>query len=82
MASSKAKVTLKLLIDTKSKRVLFAEAGKDFVDFLFHLLRLPVGTVVKLLTTQTMLGPWATFTKASKILTKPTSSPTQPSWIS
>ncbi|KAF7133332.1 hypothetical protein RHSIM_Rhsim09G0161700 [Rhododendron simsii] len=56
MASSKAKVTLKLLIDTKSKRVLFAEAGKDFVDFLFHLLRLPVGTVVKLLTTQTMVG--------------------------
>lgn len=56
MASSKAKVSLKLLIDTKAERVLFAEAGKDFVDFLFNLLRLPVGTVVKLLTKQSMVG--------------------------
>ncbi|KAG5533325.1 hypothetical protein RHGRI_027500 [Rhododendron griersonianum] len=46
-----AKVSLKLLIDTKEERVLFAEAGKDFVDFLFNLLHLPVGTVVRLLTT-------------------------------
>ncbi|KAF7132053.1 hypothetical protein RHSIM_Rhsim09G0162900 [Rhododendron simsii] len=56
---SKAKVTLKLLIDTKSKKVLFAEAEKDFVDFLFNLLHLPVGTVVRLLTEQsqqTMVG--------------------------
>ncbi|KAG5533335.1 hypothetical protein RHGRI_027510 [Rhododendron griersonianum] len=54
--SSNAKVSLKLLIDTKAKRVLFAEAGKDFVDFLFNLLHLPVGTVVRLLTKQTMVG--------------------------
>ncbi|KAI8539938.1 hypothetical protein RHMOL_Rhmol09G0221800 [Rhododendron molle] len=46
-----AKVSLKLLIDTKEERVLFAEAEKDFVDFLFNLLHLPVGTVVGLLTT-------------------------------
>ncbi|KAF7132756.1 hypothetical protein RHSIM_Rhsim09G0159900 [Rhododendron simsii] len=56
MASSKAKVTLKLLIYTKSKRVLLAEVGKDFVDFQFNLLCLPVGTVVRLLTTQTIVG--------------------------
>ncbi|XP_058182805.1 uncharacterized protein LOC131300824 [Rhododendron vialii] len=54
--NSEAKVTLKLLIDTKRKKVLFAEAGKDFVDFLFNLLHLPVGTVVRLLTEQTMVG--------------------------
>ncbi|KAG5533330.1 hypothetical protein RHGRI_027505 [Rhododendron griersonianum] len=56
---SQAKVTLKLLIDTKSQKVLFAEAEKDFVDFLFNLLHLPVGTVVRLLTEQsqqTMVG--------------------------
>ncbi|KAG5533328.1 hypothetical protein RHGRI_027503 [Rhododendron griersonianum] len=56
---SEAKVTLKLLIDTKSQKVLFAEAEKDFVDFLFNLLHLPVGTVVRLLTEQsqqTMVG--------------------------
>ncbi|KAI9157622.1 hypothetical protein LWI28_025439 [Acer negundo] len=44
-----SQVNLKLLIDTKSKKVLFAEAGKDFVDFLFYLLSLPVATVTKLL---------------------------------
>ncbi|KAF7132235.1 hypothetical protein RHSIM_Rhsim09G0159200 [Rhododendron simsii] len=54
--SSETKVSLRLLIDTKGKRVLFAEAGKDFVDFLFHLLHLPVGTVVRLLTEQAMVG--------------------------
>ncbi|KAH7841747.1 hypothetical protein Vadar_033802 [Vaccinium darrowii] len=54
--TSKAKVSLKLLVDTKAKRVIFAEAGKDFVDFLFNLLHLPLATVVSLLTEQTMVG--------------------------
>ncbi|KAG5533332.1 hypothetical protein RHGRI_027507 [Rhododendron griersonianum] len=60
--SSKAKVSLKLLIDTKGQKVLFAEAGKDFVDFLINLLSLPVGTVAKLLSNQasTVVDmPWA-----------------------
>ncbi|KAI9157832.1 hypothetical protein LWI28_028786 [Acer negundo] len=49
-------VKLKLLIDTKNQKVLFAEAGKDFVDFLIYLLSLPVGTVVRLLSEKTMVG--------------------------
>ncbi|KAG5533316.1 hypothetical protein RHGRI_027491 [Rhododendron griersonianum] len=55
-SSSKEVITLKLLVDTKNNRVLFAEAGKDFVDFLFTLLSLPVGTVVRLLTAKSMVG--------------------------
>ncbi|PWA84187.1 hypothetical protein CTI12_AA161430 [Artemisia annua] len=55
-SSDSAKVTLKLLIDTKSKKVLFAEANKEFVDFLFHILSLPVGTVIKLLRKNSMVG--------------------------
>ncbi|XP_024315953.1 uncharacterized protein LOC112268529, partial [Brachypodium distachyon] len=51
-----ATTSLKLLVDSKSQRVLFAEAGKDVVDFLFSLLTLPVGTVVKLLTADCMVG--------------------------
>ncbi|KAI3412579.1 uncharacterized protein J3R85_017201 [Psidium guajava] len=43
------KTSLKLLVDKKNRTVLFAEAGKDFVDFLFHCLALPVGTIVSLL---------------------------------
>ncbi|KAK6787666.1 hypothetical protein RDI58_016191 [Solanum bulbocastanum] len=43
------KLSMKLLIYTKAGKVLFAEAEKDCVDFLFHILSLPVGTVVSLL---------------------------------
>jgi hypothetical protein len=50
------KVSLKLLIDKKSQRVLFAEADKKFVDFLFSISTLPVGTVTKLLQKQNTLG--------------------------
>ncbi|OMO97103.1 hypothetical protein COLO4_14887 [Corchorus olitorius] len=56
MAASNSKVSLKLLIDSKRNKVLFAEAGKDFVDFLFNLLALPVGTVIRLLNKNSMVG--------------------------
>ena len=49
-------LSLKLLIDTKSYKVLFAEAGKDVVDFLFSLLSMPVGSIIKLLTKEKMAG--------------------------
>jgi hypothetical protein len=51
-----SKVSVKLLVDTKSKRVLFAEAEKEFVDFLFSLLKLPIGAVAKLVSSGTMNG--------------------------
>ncbi|XP_010034125.1 uncharacterized protein LOC104423315 [Eucalyptus grandis] len=50
------RVKLKLLVDRSSQRVLFAEGGKDFVDFLFHILVLPVGTVIRLLEKTGMEG--------------------------
>ncbi|KAJ3693823.1 hypothetical protein LUZ60_009303 [Juncus effusus] len=50
------KLSLKLLIDTKFNRVLFAEAGKEVIDFLFSLLALPVGTIIKLLSKEQMVG--------------------------
>ena len=53
MASTK--VTLKLLIDTKREGLLFAKASKEVVDFLFNLLQLPLGTVVRLLTKKGMV---------------------------
>ena len=55
MATSTS-VSIKLLIDSNAGRVLFAEAGKDFVDFLLNLLSLPVGTVVRLLSSNAMVG--------------------------
>ncbi|XP_062230428.1 uncharacterized protein LOC133928216 [Phragmites australis] len=50
------KIPLKLLVESKSKKVLFAEAGKEFVDFVFSLLTLPIGAVVKLISAGTMYG--------------------------
>ncbi|MBA0841587.1 hypothetical protein Goarm_004072 [Gossypium armourianum] len=47
-------VSLKLLVDSTSQRVLFAESGKDFVDFMFNILSLPIGSVIKLLTKEQM----------------------------
>ncbi|KAK4579039.1 hypothetical protein RGQ29_028914 [Quercus rubra] len=55
MAAVTSKVSLKLMIDTESRRVLYAEAGKDFVDFLFYILALPAGTFIPLLN-QEMVG--------------------------
>ncbi|KAK2405610.1 hypothetical protein QL285_054828 [Trifolium repens] len=53
-SSSTTKVLLKLLVDTKNEKVLFAEASKSAIDFLFNLLSLPIGTVVKLLSSNGM----------------------------
>ncbi|XP_030932244.1 uncharacterized protein LOC115958024 isoform X1 [Quercus lobata] len=50
------KVSLKLLIDRENQRVLYAEAGKDFIDFLFHILVLPVGSYMPLLKKPEMVG--------------------------
>ena len=39
------KVSLKLLIDKKRHQVLFAEVGKELIDFLITILALLVGPV-------------------------------------
>ncbi|CAL4951666.1 unnamed protein product [Urochloa decumbens] len=41
--------TMKLLVDKASQRVLFAEAGKDDVDFLFGILTMPLCAAASLL---------------------------------
>ena len=43
------KVSLKLFVDKKRQRVIFAEADKEFVDFLLSIFTLPVGVVTRLL---------------------------------
>ncbi|CAA7061800.1 unnamed protein product [Microthlaspi erraticum] len=42
-------INLKLLIDEEKNKVVFAEAGKDFVDILFSFSTMPMGTIVRLL---------------------------------
>ncbi|CAN8259981.1 unnamed protein product [Cochlearia groenlandica] len=44
-----ARFTMRLLIDEKRSKVVLAETCRDFVDVLFSLLALPMGTIVRLL---------------------------------
>lgn len=55
-SSSSTKMSMKLLIDAKNQRVLFAEASKSVIDFLFNLLCLPISTVMKLISSNDMVG--------------------------
>ncbi|KAL2928053.1 polyprotein, partial [Bienertia sinuspersici] len=55
-STDQVKVSIKIMVDTKANKVVFAEADKDFVDFIFHILTLPLSTVVKLLNQKGMAG--------------------------
>ncbi|CAL5073021.1 unnamed protein product [Urochloa decumbens] len=48
---------LKLLVDKRSRRVLYAEARKDAVDFLIGLLRVPAGLAARALAAQGERAP-------------------------
>ncbi|KAL5733324.1 hypothetical protein ACOSQ2_033016 [Xanthoceras sorbifolium] len=52
MSSSSTK--LRLFVDTKAGKVLFAEADKDFIDFLIYLLSFPMATAVRILKDKNM----------------------------
>lgn len=43
----KEKISLKLMICKSSRKVCYAEAGEDFVNFLLSFLTLPLGFIVK-----------------------------------
>nr|GMC94161.1 DUF674 domain-containing protein [Ipomoea batatas] len=55
-AANSSTVSLKLLVDKITRKVVFAETDKSFVDFLFHLMSLPLGTVIKLVNHNSMSG--------------------------
>ncbi|XP_041005009.1 uncharacterized protein LOC121250130 [Juglans microcarpa x Juglans regia] len=65
------KVSLKLLIDKKKQRLIFAEADKKCVDFLFSILTLPVGTVAELLKEEGMVGCLPSLHNSVKNLSAP-----------
>ncbi|KAF9595793.1 hypothetical protein IFM89_004195 [Coptis chinensis] len=52
----KNQIALKLLIDKDKNRVVFVESNGDFIDVLFSLLTLPMGTTVRLFQTQSCIG--------------------------
>ena len=50
------KIRVKFLVDNEKRKVVFAEAGKEFVDVLLSFLTLPLGTIVRLLGKESSLG--------------------------
>ncbi|KAK8916928.1 hypothetical protein KSP39_PZI022654 [Platanthera zijinensis] len=54
--SSSSSIKLRFLIDKEEKRVVYVEAGSDFVDVLFSFLTLPLGAIVRLLKKRSGLG--------------------------
>jgi hypothetical protein len=50
-------VFLKLVVNTETNNVLFAEAGKDFVDILCSFLTLPLETIARLVQKDSSMGP-------------------------
>ncbi|XP_020236330.1 uncharacterized protein LOC109815923 [Cajanus cajan] len=49
-------VSLKLLVNEKTNKVILAEAGKDFVDILFSFLTMPLGNIARLVQ-ESDIGP-------------------------
>lgn len=55
------KVSLKLIIHKSINQVLYAEVGKEFLEFFCNILRLPIGTVTTVLKPDMMLGHLGNF---------------------
>ncbi|KAI3817726.1 hypothetical protein L1987_11524 [Smallanthus sonchifolius] len=49
-------MTLKLLVNKQDRKIVFAEVNKDFVDFLFYILTLPIGAITKLFAKEPLSG--------------------------
>ncbi|KAK8916494.1 hypothetical protein KSP39_PZI022662 [Platanthera zijinensis] len=49
-------IQVRFLIDREQRRVVFAQAGSDFVDLLFSFLILPLGRIARLLSKRSGLG--------------------------
>ncbi|XP_028770577.1 uncharacterized protein LOC114727954 [Neltuma alba] len=50
-------ISLRVVVDKEQNRVLYAEAGKDFVDILLSFLTLPLGTIARLVSRDSNMKP-------------------------
>ncbi|XP_058734562.1 uncharacterized protein LOC131606331 [Vicia villosa] len=54
--TSDIKMDVKLVRSKSQKKIIFAETGKNFVDFIFSFLAIPLGSIVKLLDGNSFVG--------------------------
>ncbi|XP_028770554.1 uncharacterized protein LOC114727933 isoform X2 [Neltuma alba] len=50
-------ISLRVVVKKRKNRVLYAEAGKDFVDILLSFLTLPLGTIARLVSKDSNTKP-------------------------
>ena len=50
-------IPLEVLVDKEKNNVVFAVAGKDFVDVLLSFLTLPLGTIAKTVAKESNVQP-------------------------
>ncbi|KAK4268659.1 hypothetical protein QN277_025279 [Acacia crassicarpa] len=56
-SNSTGTITVRILVDKEENTVLYAEAGKDFVDVLLSFLTLPLGTIARLVDKDSNMKP-------------------------
>lgn len=49
-ANKEPEICVRMMVDEGKNRVVFVQAGKDFVDVLLSFLTLPLGTVARLVS--------------------------------
>ena len=55
-ATSDSKMDVKLVRSKSQNKIVFAEAKEDFVDFMFSMLAIPLGSIVKQLGGNSLVG--------------------------
>ncbi|MED6167333.1 hypothetical protein PIB30_001756 [Stylosanthes scabra] len=55
-ATTDSKMDIKIVQSKSQNKILFAESKEDFVDFMFSLLAIPLGSIVKLLNGSSSIG--------------------------
>ncbi|RWR96800.1 hypothetical protein CKAN_02620200 [Cinnamomum micranthum f. kanehirae] len=61
-------MSLKLVVDKKMNRVVFAECGNDFVDVLLSFLTMPIGTIIRLTRKESKIGGMSTLYESAEDL--------------
>ncbi|KAI9116005.1 hypothetical protein K1719_012935 [Acacia pycnantha] len=54
---TRKEITVRIVVDTEENKVLYAEAGKDFVDVVLSFLTLPLGTIARLVDKDSNMKP-------------------------
>ncbi|CAI0443043.1 unnamed protein product [Linum tenue] len=55
----------------KANKVIFAECGEDFVEFLFNLLSLPVSRIIEIISKESMVGSLGNIYQSMRDLKQP-----------